>query len=174
MGIHNNIVYGGRTIPCRPLQYDTDVLNDVFNAILPELAAECEWDMETDVDDINWARAKFIECVKSVGSTDGYEIMHNMELRHSWSGNATLVKIFDDAPFYKCLCEHVQMWIDYFKVEPIFTAGDVVTFQFEGKKRTGVIDFAERRSIPGRYVVSSVEGVEGRPLVRWEDCEKAS
>ncbi len=160
-----SIVYGGRTIARRPSQYDEAVLSDVFDAILPELAAECCWDIEKDADTINEARQEFI----NAESTDGYKIMRHFDMCLGWDGDARCVEIFDDAPFQRCLAGHVQRWIDYFKIEPLFKEGDTVAFMNGREEMHGVVEEVTWGE-PGRYTIR-VEGMVGKPVVRWELCK---
>lgn len=164
------IVYGGRTIPRRPSSTNDCVLGDVFDAILPELAAECGWNEEEDTESINESRNEFIDAASL--TDDGYEIMHNLEGSCGWDGSARLVEIFDRAPFRKCLSKHAQRWIDHFKIEPLFQVGDTVSFNHGHEQLTGVIESMDVRFEPGRYIVR-VEGIDAKPVVCWENCEKA-
>lgn len=160
-----SIVYGGRTIARRPSQYDEAVLSDAFDAILPELAAECDWDTEKDVSTINEARREFIKAK----SMDGYKIMRHFEMCLGWDGDARCVEIFDDAPFRQCLVDHVQSWIDYFKIEPLFREGDTVAFMHGCEELRGEVETVKTLGEPGRYTIR-VEGMVGKPVVRWELC----
>lgn len=165
-----NIEYGGRTIPRRPRQVDKEVLSDVFDAILLELSAEAGWDME-DQSENEAAKRAFIDAAQY--DEDGYQIMRNLE-SHGWEGNSTLVEIFNDAPFSACCAKHVSTWLTYFRVEPVFDIGDVVTFKHGFEKLTGVIEKimgADDKLLPGYYGIH-VEGRDGRPCVPWEYATK--
>jgi len=162
------ITYGDRTIARRPNLTDDFVLNDTFDALLPELAIYFNWDegyQDTEKNFIECLRKSFIK----TGYGDGYEIVRALEQDYLVTGSADLVEVFDNAPFFKHLKEHIRLWVNYFKIEPLFRVGSKVSFRHGNRTLIGIIVEANYRYGAGEYLIS-VEGEHSKPVVPWEAC----
>ena len=161
MNMPKMIEYDGRKIAKRPSQYDQEVLEEVFDYLKPSLKDYLQrWD-ESDVESL---RKHFL----LISSTDGYDIASHMDMYARLGGSRELVDIFDNAPFRKVLSKHIQAWIDYFKIEPLFKIGDRVRWFGLGGKIVRTSD----SYMPGYYAVAA-PGTKDNVyhLIPWEECE---
>lgn len=160
------IEYGGRQIGPRPHKYSDNVADAVFDEIKDDLAAILDFG---DYDNVELLRSDFIHAA-CVNQHDGYKMTQYLENFILWEGSGELVELFNDAPWdfiYKPL---VQQWIDYWKLEPLFKAGETVKFKHGFEILTSTIVEIDK-SWPGRYIMAPKPGESSRPIVRWEDVQ---
>lgn len=106
---------------------------------------------------------------------DGYDIAHDLDSR-GWSPDAELVDILDNFGMYKstAFVKAQEEWVKSNGITPPFIAGTKVKAQWGGNEIVGVVkvDEAGHYSPTGQFALD-VEGRQGSPIVKWEDCQAA-
>lgn len=115
----------------RPSIKDDEIIEKVAREIAPSLL---EWISSTSVDGsqdtIEEIIPELIDMIDSTYNHDAYDMAKYLDDEYSWSPDSDLVERLDcvDYLLRKFENEHTKEWVKFFKIQPQFKVGDLVSF----------------------------------------------